>query len=194
MSEHELIQSAKRGESEGVVGLLKMHAGIVLIYCRKVGLILFDHDEEIINQIGRIAIWKAAKGYDGRAKFTTYLGWKLRAEIGLHARARVKSKKAIDFCRFLDGDQVEIGNVIGCGTPEYQWENDARAEEVEEALSELHPRDRFILMQRAKGCTLREVGAVLGICKERVRQRQAFATKAIREKYAIREKEPIGVA
>lgn len=187
MSEQELIQSAKRGESEGVVGLMNLHRGIIFMYWKKARMHLSGFDNELVDYVGMIAIWKAAKTYDGRAKFTTYLGWKIRAEISLIARERVRGNLgATAFSDYVDGDQAEIVHIAGRVTPDRSTEiHEDEDIQIKRAMRFLDDRDRLILTRRAQGHTLTEVGAMVGVCRERVRQLQYRAIKAIRERLCV---------
>ncbi len=183
MTEAQLIQSAKRGESEGVVGLMKLHRGIIFMYWKKARMHLSGIDEEMIDRAGRIAIWKAAKGYDGRAKFTTYLGWKMKAEISICARERVRGKgNGVTFTDYLeDGDQAEIVHIAGRVMPDETMEDQEEIMmQLNRIMERLDDRDRLILIRRAQGCTLSQVGAMIGVCRERVRQIQKNAMKVVR--------------
>lgn len=186
MTEHELIQSAKRGESEGVVGLMQLHSGLVFMYWKKARMHTVRMDYEAVERVGRLAIWKAAKTHDeSRGKFTTYLGWKLRAEISLFARERVRGKgKGITFTDYLDdGDQAEIANIAGRIMPAEDHEDIVHQLNI--AMKWLDDRSRLILVRRSQGYSLTEVALMVGVCRERVRQIQANAMTAVRERLHV---------
>ena len=57
----------------------------------------------------------------------------------------------------------------------------SRKKEVKELLARLTPRQAYILQARAEGHTLQEIGAVLGISRERVRQIAIEANAKLRD-------------
>jgi RNA polymerase primary sigma factor len=81
-------------------------------------------------------------------------------------------------------DLIEDPNAIA---PEAETSNNLRSKEVAEALDQLKPRHRRVLVERfglAEGAapkTLEEVGAILGITRERVRQLEQRALRELKE-------------
>jgi RNA polymerase primary sigma factor len=80
-------------------------------------------------------------------------------------------------------DLIEDPNAIA---PEVETSNALRAREVADALDKLKPRHRRVLVERfglAEGAspkTLEEVGVILGITRERVRQLEQRALRELR--------------
>jgi len=82
----------------------------------------------------------------------------------------------------LYGDMIEDSHTV---EPDEQTAERSRSRELAEAMEQLNPRMRFVLSQRfgldgAKPQTLEEVGADLGITRERVRQLEARALRELR--------------
>ncbi|HEX5799409.1 MAG TPA: sigma-70 family RNA polymerase sigma factor [Gaiellaceae bacterium] len=82
----------------------------------------------------------------------------------------------------LYGDMIEDTNAI---EPDVQTSERLRASELAKALDQLNPRMRLVLAQRfgldgAAPKTLEEVGAGLGITRERVRQLESRALRELR--------------
>ena len=82
----------------------------------------------------------------------------------------------------LYGDMIEDTNAI---EPDVQTSERLRASELAHALDQLNPRMRLVLAQRfgldgAAPRTLEEVGAGLGITRERVRQLESRALRELR--------------
>jgi RNA polymerase primary sigma factor len=82
----------------------------------------------------------------------------------------------------LYGDMIEDTNAI---EPDVQTSERLRASELAKALDQLNPRMRLVLAQRfgldgMAPKTLEEVGAGLGITRERVRQLESRALRELR--------------
>ena len=82
----------------------------------------------------------------------------------------------------LYGDMIEDSHTV---EPDEQTAENSRSREIAEAMDRLNPRMRFVLAQRfgldgASPQTLEEVGAGLGITRERVRQLEARALRELR--------------
>ena len=82
----------------------------------------------------------------------------------------------------LYGDMIEDSHTV---EPDEQTAERSRTREIAAAMERLNPRMRFVLSQRfgldgAKPQTLEEVGADLGITRERVRQLEARALRELR--------------
>jgi RNA polymerase primary sigma factor len=82
----------------------------------------------------------------------------------------------------LYGDMIEDSHTV---EPDVQTAENSRSREIAAAMERLNPRMRFVLAQRfglegANPQTLEEVGADLGITRERVRQLEARALRELR--------------
>jgi RNA polymerase primary sigma factor len=82
----------------------------------------------------------------------------------------------------LYGDMIEDTNSV---EPDIQTANRLRAKELSDALKRLNPRMRHVLAHRfgldgVTPQTLEEVGAGLGITRERVRQLESRALRELR--------------
>ena len=82
----------------------------------------------------------------------------------------------------LYGDMIEDSHTV---EPDEQTAERSRSRELADAMERLNPRMRFVLSQRFglegdKPQTLEEVGADLGITRERVRQLEARALRELR--------------
>jgi RNA polymerase primary sigma factor len=82
----------------------------------------------------------------------------------------------------LYGDMIEDSHTV---EPDEQTAERSRSRELADAMERLNPRMRLVLSQRfgldgAKPQTLEEVGAGLGITRERVRQLEARALRELR--------------
>jgi RNA polymerase primary sigma factor len=84
-----------------------------------------------------------------------------------------------------DSSVADLIPDLGADQPELETANRARSSELLEALAKLQPRQRRVVIERfgldgVRPRTLEEVGANLGITRERVRQLEARALRELR--------------
>jgi RNA polymerase sigma factor (sigma-70 family) len=120
-------------------------------------------------------------------RFSTYAYTCLLRALGRLSRkaARDWTTRALSFDAFLDGEPPTT-NVLPARTGEYRLDEFFRADHP--LLSErekLVMVRRFNLNERTDGTTLEQVGAELGLSKERVRQVQAAAIGKLRQALTV---------
>lgn len=120
-------------------------------------------------------------------RFSTYAYTCLLRALGRLARkaARDWSARALSFDSFLDGEPPAV-NVLPARSGEFRLDEFFRADHP--LLSErekLVILRRFNLNDRTDGTTLEQVGAELGLSKERVRQVQATALGKLRQALTV---------
>ena len=127
--------------------------------------IAFDEDAA---QEGRIGLWNSCLHYDpGKGTFSTYACRAIRNAIVLHLRADMKQTKL---------PTVSLSSVVGVqrGGDEITLEDtvvgDADVDFVDTGafLARLDEREERIVRMRARGATLREIGAVEGLTTQGV--------------------------
>jgi len=120
-----------------------------------------SHDEDYI-QIGLIGLWQAIEKYNGSSSWPNYAYTCIKNEI-MTQYSRDNKKSAIPehkLCRLGEDtiiDDSAEGRIIS-------------SVDVQDALSKLNERTRYILTERMNGRTLEDIGAELGITRERLRQ------------------------
>jgi RNA polymerase primary sigma factor len=96
-----------------------------------------------------------------------------------------------------EDDTTEFGEIVGdddASTPSEMLQDKALREDIRELMTKLDDRERLILTQRfgltgsGKEQTLEQIGAKLGITRERVRQIQNIALRKLRKMMDKRDK------
>jgi len=96
-----------------------------------------------------------------------------------------------------EDDTTEFGEIVGdeeASTPSEMLQDKALREDIRELMTKLDERERLILTQRfgltgnGKEQTLEQIGAKLGITRERVRQIQNIALRKLRKMMEKRDK------
>lgn len=161
----------------------------------------FDSYEDAFNQ-GVLAMMKAATKFeaDRGLTFWNYAYWWVRSKLtrpavgacsGLMVAEKISNTwnhrkwlNRADLDRCSDGESPALDRIIGY-TDETSTDNDRQdiaRQRVEIIRGMLHQREFDILLSRASGQTLIDIGARLGITRERVRQLESRA----RERLALR--------
>jgi len=135
-----------------------------------------------------IGVMEAARRFDPSRgiAFGTYVGWWIRSKLsGFMRRRRLRLK--IDGATSFDdpdgppepADPASALRPLDILIADEAAESDADL--LQSALAGLSPRERTVLLRRAGGETLREIGTDLGVSKERVRQIETAALARARE-------------
>ena len=106
---------------------------------------------------------------------------------GVNCEQRLRALDVRLDASLLDGDATALDNIASeAPTPEDALEEREASEERSQlyaAIVGLQLRERVIVEQRAEGRTLSEIGAGLGLSRERVRQIEAIAMGKLRAKF-----------
>jgi transcriptional regulator with XRE-family HTH domain len=104
------------------------------------------------------------------------------------AVAHPKVERELDAMDLVPLSAPEARLQLSEGTPEDDMVRRDRVNLVDSAISELSPRQQKIINMRVDGCSLDEVGAEVGVTRERVRQVEAKAHVIIRHKVGVRSR------
>lgn len=133
-------------------------------------------------QEGALGIIQAIETFDPSRgkKFTTYASWKI---IGRVTRVRAVSMRNARRFKGLRYEAYEPSLFGRDDSGDRAIRNETRAI-VAKKLKMLDKRHRFVVVSRAKGRTMKQIGESLGISKERVRQLEMRAIEVMRgERY-----------
>ncbi len=140
---------------------------------------------------GNMSLIRAVEKFDFSRgfKFSTYASWAIMKNF---ARTIPEEKSRRD--KYVTGHEEMFEAAADHRTGEYEYESDHRRnqEAVQGMLGRLNDRERQILVSRygiggASEQTLEQLGKVLGITKERVRQIESRAQEKLR-KFALEQK------
>ena len=163
------------GHTDDIDQMLRQHDGLVHAVIRRQGSGVLTYEEAL--QAGRIGLWRALLGYDpGRGTaFSTYAWVAIRRHIR-RAAAQASSEVAGGL---IPGPQMQGPDLEQCA--DWGWVHEALCV----LLSRLPDRLRQVLLVRYglhghPACSLRQLGAQLGLSHERVRQLEQDALAWLR--------------
>ena len=175
--EAEAIADWKAGDILAGDRLLRMHAGLIHKAVRPYQSARCELDD--LLQTGRMALLDCVQDHDpARSKFSTFALLKMSGAAWRFARAGryivsdgTRSKDAQRFASSLDapiGDGGEtFGSLLAAPTLDLM-----AAVDVESLVATLPRRERDVLRRHyiGRGETLQEIGASVGLTRERIRQ------------------------
>ena len=199
MEEIELAKKIRAGDPDALQELVKRNLRFVISVAKKYqnrGLPLID----LIGE-GNVGLLTAARKFDPDqgVKFISYAVWWIRQAIlsaltGLSTEvvqslaALNTSDVRLDAPMDPDGDRSLIERFVADEMPDTEEEamNRFLTDEIEQALGTLPPRDAKVLrlyfgLEGGREHTLEEIGSMLGVTRERVRQLRDRALKRLRE-------------
>ena len=174
------FEAAKAGCRDSQEQIVRRHIRLVEHMKRRVVNVGYIDDDEATSA-GMIGLYKSIFAYDPtRAKFSTFAGRYIWGSI-MDAKQRefAQTKHHVSITETVDR--------LMCSrdVPPYEEDN----EKINKAISTLHYRDADIL-RRLYGITpylerqtLKAVGNIYGISKERVRQIEVRSLKILKRKY-----------
>ena len=125
----------------------------------------FDDDAA---QEGRIGLWNACRCYDsGKGAFSTYAGRAIRNAVAMSLRAENRRSKlpTVSLNSVVGiqkgGDEVTVEDTIPGDT-------DVDFVDTGAFLAQLDDREERIVRMRARGATLKEIGAAEGLSSQSV--------------------------
>ena len=174
----ELGRRARSGDQRAISELVQRNMPMVISLAKR--LVRRHGDLVELVQIGAIALWKAAKGYDcDREAFSTYAWPAVSRAMWRSLRQRNRDSVVLDAVSLslFGGDIVE--------------ERSGDHDNVMSIVQELPDRERHIVMRRfgldgdKRTSTLEELASDLGVSRERVRQIQQRAMNEMRERLSF---------
>lgn len=145
--------------------LVRDNLGLIHAVCRRYKLA--PTDDRVSD--GLLGLWRAARHFDASLgwQFSSYAWRSIERELHTSHKKEFRHERRVaaaterELVRAADAERYRSGY------------HDVEPDELD--WSALNDRERGIIEMRAGGMTLDEVGALLGISKERVRQVQAIA-------------------
>lgn len=191
-TERALIRRAQDGDQQAKMTLLDQHNR--WIWKTAIGTKARGLERDDLLQIGRMAFLVALDQFDFsfNVKLSTF-AYRIVAQkvhqqafqcgnIWLPGGARTTNQKAVD-ATFKVG-ALENAEIFLHGRESIDLEKLCRAEDITSvrlAVARLPERERQIVGWRMEGKTLKEIGEMLGLVRERIRQIELVAHKLIAE-------------
>jgi RNA polymerase primary sigma factor/RNA polymerase sigma factor len=156
---------------------------VVSIAKRRVGI--GENFFELVSD-GNMSLIRAVERFDFARgnKFSTYASWAIMKNF---ARSIPEEHRHRDRFRTSYGEMFTITEDIRSSEFDQESAQSRREAQVERILSELDKREQQIVIRRfgldrsEDPLTLKQVGALLGVTKERIRQLEARALKKLRK-------------
>ncbi len=166
--------------------LIEKHMGLAYFYARKFCATNMEYEDLV--QEGMLGLMDATDRFDpGRGvKFSTYAMWHIRKTIMEAIRSkndtvRTPRRRPSKSCVSL-GDAVGI--IDDAATPCEILAEEEERQAVHRGIRDLPSREGIVIRLRhgidTERMTLKQVGHVLGVCPERVRQIQVQAEERLR--------------
>lgn len=199
----ELIVMAQAGDTAAAGALALRHRRFVWQQARRVAR--QEADVEDLVQEGLIHLIEAIPKFDTTVgvKFLTYAGkfiW-TRLRHAYNRSTLIRSPQNYDPARELpvvvslhdilhesDNDS-ELVEIVPAPLIVMPSEDDARdLAKMRECIADLKPRSRRIIEMRMAGATLKQIGAEMGVTRERIRQMETAAANTIRRRMGLPER------
>ncbi|MGA1361417.1 MAG: RNA polymerase sigma factor [Ilumatobacteraceae bacterium] len=166
--EKELIARARKGDRAATDRLLRLHYDTVHAVCRRI--VIDRHAAEDATQAAMIAVVRALPGFDGRAKFTTWL-------------YRIATNAAIDEVRRIRRRPVPVDHsAVTVAQPGDRTEWVAERLAFESALGSVTEEYRpALVLRHVAELDYAEIAEVLGLPVGTVRSRLARGRSQLME-------------
>jgi RNA polymerase sigma-70 factor (ECF subfamily) len=131
-----------------------------------------------------IRVWKNAKNYEPKAKFTTWL-YRITANLCFNELKASRRKKWFQFLRFGDQHEETIEDtfVDGSPSPEDHLLAKERNRQLSDALQSLLANQRMaLILKRYDNLSYKEIAQILGCSVSAVESLLVRAKKALQEK------------
>jgi len=162
--------------AQAVRQAMEQHDGLVHAFIQRQGGGDISYEEAL--QAGRIGLWRAIEGYDPKrgTAFSTYAWVAIYRQI--HRRVKELSRDTK-----VEVQDLPVSWVVP--DPGEELERKLTRRVLHDLVSQLPPRLRWVIVGRyglgeEPPCTLKELGAELGLSRERVRQLQQEALAWLR--------------
>lgn len=154
-------------------------------------------DQDDAEQVGHVALLRAAEIWDESrgVRFATYAVWSIRHRVELLIRTdgliHVPAAHAERFGgrakRARHPGGIEDALHVAARREDEDRPEPDEMEKLRDAMRFLSARQQTVVMGRAEGRTLAEMGERVGLSKERVRQIELAAMEKLRWRMGVRE-------
>lgn len=140
--------------------------------------------EDVVQDICMTACAKRANYDPSRGAFVNWLYWTIRSrlqELAIHKRKRASLNKQMEY--FEEDGEPRFHAISLEGDPHMSLE----LRETLDAVSELKPREAYVVMQRAIGVGVDEIGATFNASGQYAQQLHALGMRKLRKKMGRKE-------
>lgn len=169
-----LLQRYLKGDAHAMDTLVDRHAGRVYGY-----VLRFTGDAALAEDLTQevwLRVLRSAKGFEGRARFTTWL-FTLARSVCLDRYRKDQRRSA----RLPAVSEPQLENLEGeAPLPLERLADQELAEHVLAAVSELPDAQREVFLLREEGLSAAEVAEIQGVPKDTVKSRMRYALTYVR--------------
>jgi RNA polymerase sigma-70 factor (ECF subfamily) len=187
LSDEELMGRVARGDRRAFTSLVQRHQQHILNLIHRA---LGDRAQaEDVAQEVFLRVWQAAKGYEPKAKFTTWV-YRIAVNLCLDAMKSAHHKQSFihpDAGSEEQGDNNEL--LYGCdraGSPEEHLLTAEESRRIFAALQSLPSNQRLaVVLKKFDGLSYDEIGRIMGCSKSAVESLLVRAKRTLREKLLL---------
>ncbi len=188
ISSEDLMAKIAKGDDEAFEILVNRHQTSVLnLIYRFIG----DRTQaKDLAQEVFIRVWQAAKGYEPRAKFTTWI-YHVTANTCLNELKSARRRRWFQFHRYDEDEGNTIEETLSDGSPtaEDLLLTKERTHQITDALQSLPESQRMaLILKRYDDLSYQEIAQVLGCSVSAVESLLVRAKRNLQEKLKIYEK------
>jgi RNA polymerase sigma-70 factor (ECF subfamily) len=184
----QLMLRVKEGDDASFAALLERYRAPVIHFIYR--MVQSQHIAEELAQDVFLRVYRARKGYEPNAKFTTWL-FRIATHIALNAIRDGRSERGVESMDDADAQRGELPDRRR--TIEQAMLEDARLAEVRRAVQALPAKQRAaVLMHKYQELDYAQIARVLGCSESAVKSLLFRAYETLRRKLAHFGVRPVG--
>ena len=182
MTELELVNRAKEGDSDAFGQLMEQHQN--RIYSLALRMVGNPEDAADLTQDAFLSAWRSLAGFQGESSFSTWL-YRLTSNACIDFLRKEKRKRAAGTIVYLD--DTEDGGSLDLpdydADPHRQLEQTEVSQAIADGMAALSEEHRKVLaLREISGLSYTEIADILGLEDGTVKSRIARARLALRKK------------